>query len=130
MAKFNLLDSGEDFTINNEKKEAREIKVAPVENKKTQPFVRTETIEDFPTENETEEKEEKTRKGKEQKPKKQKPGRPSFKEKGLKKRKQYTLTLLEDTYNQIMENATIEGVSFAKYIEKAAVEYMENHKHV
>lgn len=129
MGKFNLADSGEDFMINDKK----EIKAVPVEDKKMIPPVSKEPApEKFSEEKDgdKEEKKEKARKVREQEPKKQKPGRPSFKEKGLKKRKQYTLTLLEDTYDQIMENATIEGVSFAKYMEKAVLYYMENHKHV
>ncbi len=47
---------------------------------------------------------------------------------GLKKRKQYTLTLKEDTYNFIVDKAREEELSFAKFMERAALEYIENHK--
>lgn len=127
MAKFNLADSGEDFIITKK----REEKVTPVKDEKISPSARKETVvENIPDEqnSEKEEKKETVRKTREQK-QKQKQGRPPLKEKGLKARKQYTLTLLEDTYNQIIESAMMEGVSFAKYMEKAVLEYMENHKH-
>ena len=47
---------------------------------------------------------------------------------GLKKRKQYTLTLKEDTYDFILDKAREEELSFAKFMERAALEYIENHK--
>lgn len=53
-------------------------------------------------------------------------GRPTNKEKGIKSRKQYTLTLKEDTYNLILEKAREEDLSFAKYMERAALEYIKN----
>ena len=55
-------------------------------------------------------------------------GRPTNEEKGIKSRKQYTLTLKEDTYKMILEEAAKEELSFAKYMERAALEYIENHK--
>ena len=55
-------------------------------------------------------------------------GRPTNKEKGIKSRKQYTLTLKEDTYKLILEKAGEEDLSFAKFMERAALEYIENHK--
>lgn len=55
-------------------------------------------------------------------------GRPTNKEKGIKSRKQYTLTLKEDTYKFIFEKAGEEDLSFAKFMERAALEYIENHK--
>lgn len=55
-------------------------------------------------------------------------GRPTNKEKGIKCRKQYTLTLKEDTYKLILEKAREEDLSFAKFMERAALEYIENHE--
>ena len=54
-------------------------------------------------------------------------GRRPNKEKGIKNRKQYTLTLKEDTYKMIMEEAEKEELSFAKFMERAAKEYINNH---
>jgi hypothetical protein len=54
-------------------------------------------------------------------------GRPTNKEKGIQSRKQYTLTLKADLYTQILENARSEDLSFSKYMERAVLEYMENH---
>ena len=59
---------------------------------------------------------------------KHKGGRPTNKEKGLKSRRQYTLTLKEDDYSAFLEAARENDLSFAKFIEKAAFEYIENHK--
>lgn len=55
-------------------------------------------------------------------------GRPTNEEKGIKSRKQYTLTLKEDTYKLILEEARKEDLSFAKFMERAALEYINNHK--
>ena len=55
-------------------------------------------------------------------------GRPTNEEKGIRSRKQYTLTLKEDTYKMILNEAAKEELSFAKYMERAALEYIENHK--
>ena len=55
-------------------------------------------------------------------------GRPTNKEKGIKSRKQYTLTLKEDTYKLILEKAREEDLSFAKFMERAALEYIESHE--
>lgn len=55
-------------------------------------------------------------------------GRPTNKEKGILSRKQYTLTLKEDTYRMILEEAGKEELSFAKFMERAALEYINNHK--
>lgn len=55
-------------------------------------------------------------------------GRPTNEEKGIKSRKQYTLTLKEDTYKLILEEAGKEELSFAKFMERAALEYIDNHK--
>ena len=55
-------------------------------------------------------------------------GRPTNKEKGIQSRKQYTLTLKEDTYNMILDEARKEELSFAKFMERAALEYIRNHK--
>ena len=64
-----------------------------------------------------------------QKPeKKNQGGRPTNEEKGIKSRKQYTLTLKEDTYKMILEAAWSEDLSFAKFMERAAIEYINNHK--
>lgn len=54
-------------------------------------------------------------------------GRPTNKEKGIKSRKQYTLTLKEETYQMILDKAGEEELSFAKYMERAALEYIKNH---
>ena len=54
-------------------------------------------------------------------------GRPTNKEKGIKSRKQYTLTLKEETYKMILDKAGEEELSFAKYMERAALEYIKNH---
>lgn len=58
---------------------------------------------------------------------KRKRGRPSNKSKGIENRKQYTLTLKEETYKRIMEKAHDEEISFAKFVERAAIEYLNNH---
>lgn len=58
--------------------------------------------------------------------KKSKGGRPTNKEKGLKSRKQYTLTLKEDDYNLFLKNARSQDLSFAKFMEKAAFNYIES----
>ena len=55
-------------------------------------------------------------------------GRPTNKEKGIKSRKQYTLTLKEDTYKLILEKAGEEDLSFAKFMERAALEYIKEHQ--
>lgn len=55
-------------------------------------------------------------------------GRPTNREKGIEGRKQYTLTLKESTYALILSKARKEELSFAKYMERAALEYIENHK--
>lgn len=55
-------------------------------------------------------------------------GRPTNKEKGIEGRKQYTLTLKESTYALIMAKAREEETSFAKFMERAALEYIENHQ--
>ena len=54
-------------------------------------------------------------------------GRPTNKEKGLQNRKQYSLTLPEDTYLLFLDAAQKEGRSFAKFMELAALEYLKNH---
>lgn len=43
------------------------------------------------------------------------------------RRKQYTLTLEPNTYQKIMKRAKEEKLSFAKYVERATLEYIENH---
>jgi len=60
--------------------------------------------------------------------KKNQGGRPTNEAKGIKSRKQYTLTLKEDTYQMILSEAGKEEISFAKFMERAALEYIENHK--
>ena len=55
-------------------------------------------------------------------------GRPTNKEKGLVSRKQYTLTLKEETYKTFLEEAQKEEISFAKFVERAGLEYIDNHK--
>lgn len=58
---------------------------------------------------------------------KNKGGRRPNAEKGIANRKQYTLTLKEDTYNMIVSEARKEEISFAKFMERAAIEYINNH---
>lgn len=43
-------------------------------------------------------------------------------------RKQYTLTLRPETYQLVMQYATKAELSFAKYMERAVMWYMENHE--
>lgn len=62
--------------------------------------------------------------------KKRRGGRPSNKEIGIKSRKQYSLTLKEDDYSLFLAKARENDMSFAKFMEKAAFEYIENHKTV
>ena len=57
---------------------------------------------------------------------KNKGGRPKKESDQL--RKQYTLTLRPETYQKVMEHATKAELSFAKYMERAVLYYMENHK--
>lgn len=59
--------------------------------------------------------------------KKNRGGRPTNKEVGIKSRKQYSLTLKEDDYRLFLEKARENDLSFAKFMEKAAFEYIENH---
>lgn len=54
-------------------------------------------------------------------------GRPTNKDLGIDTRKQYTLTLREGTYKLIVEKAREADMSFAKFMERAALEYIENH---
>ena len=60
-------------------------------------------------------------------PEKNKGGRPTNKERGIKSRKQYTLTLREEDYKEFLDKAGEEDLSFAKFMEKAAKEYITNH---
>lgn len=69
-----------------------------------------------------------TKKAKEEPNPKNLGGRPTNKEKGIKSRKQYTLTLKEETYKLILEKAGEEDLSFAKFMERAALEYIKNHE--
>lgn len=58
---------------------------------------------------------------------KNKGGRPTNKERGLASRKQYTLTLKEEDYKMFLSKAGEEEISFAKFMERAAFEYIKNH---
>lgn len=58
---------------------------------------------------------------------KHKGGRPTNEKAGIKSRKQYTLTLIEDDYALFLEKARSNGMSFAKFMEMAAKEYLKNH---
>lgn len=58
---------------------------------------------------------------------KHKGGRPSNEKAGIKSRKQYTLTLIEDDYAIFLKSARSNGMSFAKFMEMAAKEYLKNH---
>ena len=55
-------------------------------------------------------------------------GRPTLESLGKTPRKQYTLTLKETDYKAFLERAGAEDMSFAKFMEKAAKEYISNHK--
>ena len=44
------------------------------------------------------------------------------------RRKQYTLTLRPETYQEIREKADAEGMSFAQYVERATREYINSHQ--
>ena len=72
--------------------------------------------------------EEKPKKPKEEVPQKHPGGRPTNESKGKISRKQYTLTLIPDDYNKIMNLADLDGLSFSKYIERAVNEYIRNHQ--
>lgn len=91
---------------------AKEKKVSTKAPEKKEPEVK-ETVEE---------------KAPKEKPKKKKNlgGRPKNADRGLACRKQYTLTLEEDTYQTFLEKAREEKLSFAKFMEKAAYEYIEN----
>lgn len=54
-------------------------------------------------------------------------GRPSYESQGITKRKQYTLTLEPGTYQDILNRARDEKMSFAKYVERAVSEYIKSH---
>lgn len=58
--------------------------------------------------------------------KKSRGGRPSNKEIGIKSRKQYSLTLKEDDYALFLAKARENNMSFAKFMEKAAFEFIKN----
>lgn len=95
--------------------------------------VKTETVKSAESAIDSPPKAEEPKKASPKKPKEDpKPknlgGRPTNKEKGIKSRKQYTLTLKEDTYKLILEKAGEEDLSFAKYMERAALEYIQNHQ--
>ena len=55
-------------------------------------------------------------------------GRPTLESIGKTPRKQYTLTLKEDDYKAFLERAGAEDLSFAKFMEKAAKEYISHHQ--
>ncbi len=55
-------------------------------------------------------------------------GRPTNAERGLVCRKQYTLTLEKETYQMFLNKARDEKLSFAMFMEKAALEYIERHE--
>ena len=65
---------------------------------------------------------------------KNKGGRPSYESTGETKRKQYTLTLIPEFYNEITayrdthKKRNGKKMSFAEFLETAAIEYMDNHK--
>lgn len=54
-------------------------------------------------------------------------GRPTNKEIGIQSRKQYSLTLKEEDYNLFLKTARENDLSFAKFMEKAAFEYIKNY---
>ena len=65
---------------------------------------------------------------------KNKGGRPSYETTGETKRKQYTLTLIPEFYDEITayrdthKKRNGKKMSFAEFLETAAIEYMDNHK--
>lgn len=58
---------------------------------------------------------------------KKKPGRPTNASKGLTTRKQFSITLPKNVYRESSELAAKDGVSFAKYVEMALVDYNKYH---
>ena len=60
--------------------------------------------------------------------KKNRGGRPKNETIGLHCRKQYTLTLKEEDYKEFLDTARSEDISFAKFMEKAAKEYIARTK--
>lgn len=101
------------------KAQAKPTKVKPEAVKPSEPAIDTQKVE--------EPKKVSSKKPKEEPKPKNLGGRPTNKEKGIKNRKQYTLTLKEDTYKLILEKAGEEDLSFAKFMERAALEYIKNH---
>ena len=60
--------------------------------------------------------------------KRKKVGRPKNSEKGLPVKKQYSITLSEESFSIFYEEAERRGISFAKLIENATFEYISNHR--
>ena len=58
---------------------------------------------------------------------KNKGGRPTNQEKGISNRHQHTLTLKDDDYQKFLMYANSHELSFAKFLERAAKEYIVNH---
>ena len=54
-------------------------------------------------------------------------GRPPLESQGKSTRKQYSLTLKEEDYKLFTEKAASEDLSFAKFMERAAKEYIRTH---
>ena len=62
-----------------------------------------------------------------EKKKKHAGGRPTYRSQGRTCRRQYTLTMQPEMYKDILARAASEELSFAKYVERALKEYIENH---
>ena len=58
-----------------------------------------------------------------------KPGRPTNAERGLEKRVYYgmTLSLKEKDFNKFKESALNEDITYSKWVERAIVDYLNNH---
>ena len=55
-------------------------------------------------------------------------GRPTLQSTGKVARTQFSLTLKQEDYDTFLERAWAEDLSFSKFMEKAAKEYMKTHK--
>lgn len=54
-------------------------------------------------------------------------GRKPNSTKNIENRKQYSITMRPSTYDEAVRRAIEEDVPFAKYVERAVLEYMKNH---
>lgn len=97
--------------------------VAPTElQEKKEPTTPTTKKQEFIKEKKVAAKETSTKQTIKKDTKKNKGGRPKKPKDQL--RKQYTLTLRPETYQLIMSKASEENLSFAKYVERAVLDYI------